>query len=393
MEDTAAILHVSDTHLGFRQYALVERERDIYEVFGEVIDIAIKEHVDIVIHSGDFFDSVNPPPQAYYHAIPHLSRLREKGIPLLVVPGDHDIPKRRVIPPLLVLERLGLVKVVGLREPEKIQVRARGKKVIVAGYRNMKGPGARQRILEAFKKLSLGRSEAPSILMLHQTLRNVAPEYEIELGELPKNYSYYAMGHIHLFKTFRLGESAVVYPGSPEALRLDEAEAQSERYIVLAEIGASKTISINKVRLTSPRPQLVRRHIFSDDKALASFLVSLREEVMKIASFGKKPLLHIIVERVPRGKKQQIYSKIEQLLRDYVLALRLRISTIDTRLPHPVQQSTSAINLYEILKEVLGSDEEAKLALDLIDALSIEPKQAALRQAEEIIKKYFGVEV
>jgi exonuclease SbcD len=393
LEGSVTILHVSDTHLGFRQYALVERERDIYEVFGEVIDIAIKEHVDAVIHSGDFFDSVNPPPQAYYHAIPHLSRLREKGIPLLVVPGDHDIPKRRVIPPLLVLERLGLVKVVGLREPEKIQVRTHGKKIIVAGYRNMKGPGARQRILEAFKKLGLSKSETPSILMLHQTLRNVAPEYEIELGELPKNYSYYAMGHIHLFKMFRLGESAVVYPGSPEALRLDEAEAQSERYVVLAEIGASNTISINKVRLTSPRPQLVRRHVFSDDKALASFLVSLREEVMKIASSGKKPLLHIIVERVPRGKKQQIYSKVEQLLRDYVLALRLRISTIDTRLPHPVQQSTSAINLYEILKDVLGSDEEAKLALDLIDALSIEPKQVALRQAEEIIKKYFGVEV
>ena len=94
------VLHTSDTHLGYRQYGIVERENDVYDVFGEIIDIALREHVDLVVHSGDFFDSIRPPPQAILTAIRHLRRLREKGIPFIAILCDHDTPKRRVLPPL-----------------------------------------------------------------------------------------------------------------------------------------------------------------------------------------------------------------------------------------------------------------------------------------------------
>ncbi len=391
--DSLVVLHTSDTHLGYRQYGLSEREMDIYEVFGEIIEVAIREHVDAVIHSGDFFDSVNPPPQAYYHAIPYLRHLREKEIPLIVIPGDHDVPKRRVLPPLMVLERLGLLQVIGLREPEKRDIRLRKGRLRVAGFRNTKGPGARQQLLKALTRLGQD-SEYPSILVLHQSLRGVSPEYELELGELPKGYSYYAMGHIHLYKKYMVGESAVVYPGSPEALRRDEAEAQPTRYIVLAEIAPGKTLSSSKVKLTSPRPQLVYRYTYSSDNEFKSFIARVREEVVRAeARTKKKPILHIILDNVPRMKKTAIYDAIDRLLRAHVLALRIQAATRDTSLPRTVQESTANINHYEILKELLGDERLARLALELIDTLSLDSKQAAIIQAEKLLAKYFGIEV
>ena len=49
--------HLSDTHLGYRQFGLNEREKDFYEVFELIIDKIIEENVDFVIHSGDFCNS------------------------------------------------------------------------------------------------------------------------------------------------------------------------------------------------------------------------------------------------------------------------------------------------------------------------------------------------
>ena len=41
--------HLADTHLGYRQYGLFEREKDFYEVFEKVIDKIIEENVDFVV--------------------------------------------------------------------------------------------------------------------------------------------------------------------------------------------------------------------------------------------------------------------------------------------------------------------------------------------------------
>ena len=43
--------HLADTHLGYRQFGLLEREKDFYEVFDKIIDRIIEEKVDFVIHS------------------------------------------------------------------------------------------------------------------------------------------------------------------------------------------------------------------------------------------------------------------------------------------------------------------------------------------------------
>ena len=54
--------HLADTHLGYRQFGLLEREKDFYKI-DKIIDKII-EKVQFLIHSGDLFDSARPSPSA-----------------------------------------------------------------------------------------------------------------------------------------------------------------------------------------------------------------------------------------------------------------------------------------------------------------------------------------
>jgi len=58
--------HLADSHLGYRQYGLLERENDFYEVFDKTIDKIIESDVDFVIHSGDLFEIAKPSPEAIF---------------------------------------------------------------------------------------------------------------------------------------------------------------------------------------------------------------------------------------------------------------------------------------------------------------------------------------
>ncbi len=386
MESSLLILHVSDTHLGHRQYGLYERERDVYDVFHEVVELAERERVDVVVHAGDFFDSTRPPPQAYHHAIEGLRRLTARDIPVVVVPGDHDIPRRLVVPPLLVLENIGLLKVVGLRGNSKtVKLRTpKGREIMILGIRNYKGHAARQRLLAELRSFAARPHDTPSVIILHQTLGEAAPNPELYLGELPKGHSYYAMGHLHVAKVFQLGEAKVVYPGSTEALRVDEAEVQQHRYVALAEIARTKTLSLNLVKLERARPQPVLklryRGLEELKRELARFVAGAQSR-----PDAKKPLLHVRLEGVPPDAKNAVLQALEGL-RGRVLDYRAHISvarTVQTRAGAIV----STLNIEELLKAYLGDEKLAALAYELLEVLGSEKEADAVNQAQRIVEE------
>ena len=41
--------HLADTHLGYRQFGLIEREKDFYEVFEKVIDKIIEDRKEEIM--------------------------------------------------------------------------------------------------------------------------------------------------------------------------------------------------------------------------------------------------------------------------------------------------------------------------------------------------------
>lgn len=392
--ESISIMHISDTHLGNRQYGIAEREQDVYTVFDEAIDVALKEHVDLVIHTGDVFDSVRPPAQAFRQAILSLRKLKEKNIPVVAILGDHDIPRRRMLPPPVLLEELKEAldfKVVGLKGPEKVRIRTKHGEVLVAGVTAQRGPARRQRLLDIFKKLALVPSDKPTILMLHQTLHEVGtPDFDIELGELPRGYSYYAMGHIHLFKTFMLGDSAVVYPGSIEVFRRDEAR-QPKRYVVLAEIKAKETVNMEGVVLKNVRPQLLREIVYTNAKAFESTLAKLRIELSK---YEKKPLLHVILKKVPLTTKKRVRMLLDQSLQGLCLAYRVEFEEVieDSTFTTLNIRRTRHIDIAEMLREALKDKELADLAYKLIEILGSETRQDTYDEALRLVKSFYGLD-
>ncbi len=392
--DTIRVLHMSDTHLGYAQYGLAEREDDIYEAFSEAVETALRERVDLVVHSGDFFDTAKPPAQAIRHAARELRRLRDAGIPVVAVLGDHDYTRRRVLPPLALLAdpSLGsLVRLVGARGFETVRVRGRsGAPVEVAGSRNVKGVGARQQLLAGLEKLRPSRDTA-SILVLHEGLREaIGPEYELELGDLPRGFSYYALGHVHLRRGWRLGDSYAVYPGSIEALRRDEARQQQERYIVIAELAPGRTVGLEWVKLESTRPQPVVEIEYSDMASFKSYLADLRR---KLASYRKKPLVHIAVKGAPRRDRKQLRSLIETALRGVTLSHRVSFEEDAGSEAGSMLHVARHISVEAMLRERLRDERLVELAQLLMEVLGQEARKSeAANHALRIIRERYGLE-
>ncbi|SFR97388.1 Calcineurin-like phosphoesterase [Halomicrobium zhouii] len=91
------IFHVSDTHLGYRNRTRPGGggnthwvdDADSLAGFRAVLERAIDEEVDAVIHTGDLFDH-DVDQETLDTAVAALESLAEEGIPFYYILGDHD---------------------------------------------------------------------------------------------------------------------------------------------------------------------------------------------------------------------------------------------------------------------------------------------------------------
>lgn len=100
------VIHTGDTHIGYAQYHSPVRRQDFLDAFGAVIDDAIDDDVDAVIHAGDLFHDRRPELTDLMGTISVLRRLDDAGIPFLAVVGNHESTRGGQW--LDLFERLGL---------------------------------------------------------------------------------------------------------------------------------------------------------------------------------------------------------------------------------------------------------------------------------------------
>jgi len=95
------IFHLADTHIGYSAYSKLDsegynqREMDVYSAFNRIVEIAIKERPDLILHSGDLFDTVRPSNRAISFVIGQLLKLSGAGIPMVIISGNHSTPRLR----------------------------------------------------------------------------------------------------------------------------------------------------------------------------------------------------------------------------------------------------------------------------------------------------------
>ena len=294
--------HISDTHLGLQQYGLEEREQDIYDSFNQAIDISIKDHVDFVIFAGDIFHTPNPSGTAILQMANALKRLKENSIDSFFILGEHDISRMRATPVPYVYHNLQFSKYVGNGKP------VYHKDVMIAGFDKIR-KNEMQSFEEKFRDLdTLAKQHSGhKILVLHQGVTEINQfAGELNSSDLPKNFTYYAMGHLHdkSVKNFEQLGGPLAYPGSTE-MTTSEGIKETEKGFFEVDI-SSKEARPNWIKLDT-RPQ------FSTKIEVKDLDVSISEVLEKISTLGKKPVVEIkiISKDVERDVVQ---TKISQII-------------------------------------------------------------------------------
>jgi DNA repair exonuclease SbcCD nuclease subunit len=90
---------LGDAHLGRSYYSFTtpegvnQRERDFEVSFEAAVDLALAQEPDLVVWLGDIFDHPRPTYRSYRIAQRGLARIREHGVPVVVISGNHDTPR------------------------------------------------------------------------------------------------------------------------------------------------------------------------------------------------------------------------------------------------------------------------------------------------------------
>ena len=261
-------LHIADIHLGCRRYNIDERTKDFARAWIDVVrNHAIANRVDFVLICGDFFNSRKVDPEAMNHAMAGLTLLRDAGIPVVAIEGNHD--QRDAVSDhswMRSLSAWGYFKLLEPRIAEGFQLvpwdeeGRSGSYVDIAGARifgtHWFGTSTDAAIPLLCDALRRARAEGLfNILMLHTDVEgqlnrpNIPALSVARMKEMQGLVDYVALGHTH--KRFEIDNWAF-NPGSLEACSIDEY--REERGVYLVEVGAGNEITATHLRDYRQRP-------------------------------------------------------------------------------------------------------------------------------------------
>ncbi len=285
------ILHTADWHVG-KPLRGRGRLQEQSEVLAEVVQVARDEEVDLVLISGDLFDSPAPSAEAEEVVYRILLDLSETGA-VLVVAGNHDNERRlKAIEPLL---RLGKVEARPfVRPPAEGGVwrgRARGgeeyavaflpwvpRRYIVRATELMslrpdeQAAEFKKQMAEIVQALAapLG-DETVNILLGHVLVGRPALgggerpsqtefDYALDPSDFPPHLQYVALGHIHKAQAV-VAPCPVWYSGAPlcldfgeeRAVPANKASEPPPRVVLVVEVEPGKPARVREVPIRSGR--------------------------------------------------------------------------------------------------------------------------------------------
>ncbi|MCD6368908.1 MAG: exonuclease SbcCD subunit D [Thermoproteales archaeon] len=372
--------HISDTHLGFRQYNLREREQDFYDAFNEAIDKIIKEKVDFVVHSGDLFESSRPSTEALLAVLKSVKKLDEKGIKIYAIPGSHDQPRRKGLPPHALFEQLGVTV---LRSSKPFDVF--GKKVFIGGVEYT--PRAFKKILKSKIEeiASNSKNYSKRILVLHQAVQQYLPfDYELDLSDLPTNFDYYAMGHIHKRLKTNYGRGILAYPGSTEVWSKDEYNEyrKNGKGFYIVDLSGDQPY-VHEINLENIRPHLEFKVKSSEnfDKEFAKIMEKIRS-----IRFNKKPVIHLEIKTSSSINRVFLQKLISKYIEPYALGVRWQLEEKPLT-PDLLTLEMDKISIKDLLREFLKDESKASFAYELFNLLSQGDIEGAVNQARRFYEK------
>jgi len=230
------IIHCSDLHIGVETYGSIDpktglntRLLDVLRSVDTVFNFAIKNNADIIIISGDIYKNREPSPTWQREFARRVKQFSAAGIPLVIVPGNHDLPGNETkANSVEIFDALDVEHILIATKPEVIRIDTKDGPLYVACC-----PWPRRSshvdIPVALDDLSkLGYGETPFILAAHlavsgsvagtEATMSIGTDPVVALSDVANPvYDYVALGHIHRRQVL-CEQPPVIYSGSLERL-------------------------------------------------------------------------------------------------------------------------------------------------------------------------------
>lgn len=360
------VLHVSDTHLGAMPYGLISRAKDIYEAFKETIDIALRERVSVYLHAGDFFDSPNPLPESYVIAYRELRKLKEAGIRVVIIAGQHDTPRRHSVSPLYLLQDLGVVDMLAINSITSGVFRDSSLNVSIYAV-----PHGLKSSIHSIAVSREGQNR--SVLVAHLLLKEIgipSEEADVSLSQIPRGFTYIALGDYHMKTEFRHVDGApAVYPGATEIHKENEC---CDKYVAFVDLSAEKP-AVSFIKLKSVRPWIRIKCV--DVSTCMRELSSIRR-----VEGVKKPIVSIDLQKIRVETIAKILS--EMVSSGVIEYYRIKVAEDSDALESSIPRLSDAyeyLDLGRIVRNMVRHEGLAQLLLRYV-------KEPSKQVAEDIVQ-------
>ncbi len=215
----AADLHLDSPLLGLDRYAgaPVEALRGATRrALENLVALAVAEKVDAVVIAGDLFDGDWRDFNTGLFLVAQMAKLREAGIRVWLVSGNHDAASR-------ISRSLGLPGNVHRLSDRKIETSIDENLGLAVHGRGFTTPQLTENVVPDFPS---PRSGLFNIGLLHTSAdgRHGHATYAPCSVEdmLARGYDYWALGHVHTREILAQSPAYVVFPGNPQGRHIRE---------------------------------------------------------------------------------------------------------------------------------------------------------------------------
>ena len=261
-------LHLADLHLGKRVNGFSMLE-DQAHILRQILAILDDEQPDGVLIAGDVYDKSVPSVEAVGLLDGFLTELRTRGVPVLLISGNHDSPERlafggRVmdscgihispvydgaLAPVTLHDEFGPVHVWLLPFVKPAHVRRWFPDADIESYTDA--------MAEAVAHMDIDTA-ARNVLVTHQfvTGGTRSGSEELSVGGTDNvdsgvfaPFDYVALGHLHGAQ--HIGSETIRYAGSP--LKYSFSEARQHKSVTVVTLGEKGDVQVRTVALTPLR--------------------------------------------------------------------------------------------------------------------------------------------
>ena len=411
-------LHISDVHLGCTRYQLPESPRDFFDAWIDVLQrYGIKEKVDFVIMCGDFFHKRSVPPETMNYAVAGLQLMKDAGIPVVAIEGNHD--QKHTDSDYSWLRSLANWNLLYLLEPTNIDGRivynvwdaefGKGGFIDIGRVRifgsHWYGASANWAIpmlTEAIKENR--RDDAFHLLMLHTDVEghqtHPIPALSLSaLKELKSVTDYVALGHTHMHYEI---DNWAFNPGSIEVTNI--AEFREKRGVFLVDVDDRNAVTARHIEDYHYRPfQRIQFAVdgFANPKDLTDAVLEKVSSEARCGEEGKPaPIIEIILKGQLGFPNSVLELKeIREKAKEITGALHIRIKNNSVPTDYAVaadideDASRDALERRVVEDLIIRDDRYKTKVIDISDAV-IGAKRLALSDEEpEKIAEFIAAKI